>query len=84
MQEKDRTGLNMIIVGSAISIVCLGLSFSFLFFNNINFFYDSLPDIFAIILPVFVLFIIAFFGGIITLIGIALHLTRDKKKELIY
>ncbi len=84
MQEKDRIGLNMIIVGSAISIVCLGLSFGFLFYNNINFFYDSLPNILGVILPTFVLFIIAFFGGIITLIGIALHLTRDKKKELIY
>ena len=82
MKEKDRIGLNMMVVGSAISIVCLGLSFGLLFFNNINFFYDGVPYVLA--LPTYVLFMISFFGGIITVIGIALFLTRDKEKELIY
>ena len=81
MQEKDKIGLNMIVVGSAISIVCLGLSFGLLFFNNINFFYDSVPYILA--LPTYILFMISFFGGVITIIGIALFLTRNKEKELI-
>ncbi len=82
MQEKDRIGLNMMVVGSAISIVCLGLSFGLLFFNNINFFYDDVPYVLA--LPTYVLFMISFFGGVITVIGIALFLKRDKEKEIIY
>jgi hypothetical protein len=82
MQKNDRIVLNIIIAGSVISIVCLVLSFALLFYNNINFSFDNWSYILDTILPVFVLLIIAFFGGIITLVGIVLHLTRDKKKEL--
>ena len=85
MQKNDRIVLNMIIVGSVISIVCLVLSFGLLFYNNINFSFDSWTNnwsyILDTILPVFALLVIAFFGGIITLVGIVLHLTRDKRKE---
>lgn len=82
MKEKDRSGLHMMIVGSTIIILCLGLSYGYLFYNNINFSYDSLNNIFNTILPIFVLFVIAFLGGIITLIGLVLHVIRQEKKEL--
>ena len=85
MQKNDRIVLNMIIIGSVISLVCVVLSFGLLFYNNINFSFESWNDnwyyILDTILPVFVLLIIAFSGGIMTLVGIVLYLTRDKKKE---
>lgn len=84
MKENNRDGLNMLIFGATISIVCIGLSLGLLFFNNFNFSFDSINYIFYNISAIFVLFIIAFFGGILALIGIVLHLTRDINKELIW